>query len=151
MRILLARHGDAVSSSTYSERPLSELGRRQMESVAAQLRQRGVQVDEVLHSDLLRAKESATILAATVCPSHVPLIQPGLRPNDDPIPLAIEVIDRGRTSLLVGHLPFMHLLSGYLVSGKLERGGIEFLTGTIACFEQNGSRWPLVWRVDPEV
>ena len=122
-----------------------------MENVATQLQQRGAEVDEVLHSGLLRATESATILGSTLCPSCEPLIQPGLRPNDDPISLAIEVIARGRSSLLVGHLPFMHLLSGFLISGKLERGGIEFLTGTVACFEKDGTRWSLTWRVDPEI
>jgi len=151
MKILLARHGDAESSSTNPERPLSDLGRRQIESIADQLRSRGERVDEVLHSDLLRAKETAEMLAAVVAPSSVPKNQPGLNPNDDPIPLAVEIADRGCASLLVGHLPFMHLLSGFLVSGRLERGGIEFLPGTVACFERSGERWKLAWRMDPEI
>lgn len=151
MKILLARHGDAVSSSTNPERPLSDLGRKQIENVADQLRSRGERVDEVLHSDHLRSKETAEMLAAVVAPGSVPRHQPGLNPNDDPIGLAIEIGDSGRTSLLVGHLPFMHLLSGYLVSGRLEQGGIEFFPGTVACFERSGEGWKLAWRVDPEI
>jgi broad specificity phosphatase PhoE len=65
-RILLVRHGETDWNAErrwqgHSDRTLNELGRRQAEELAAQLG--GARIDAVYSSDLVRAHETARILA----------------------------------------------------------------------------------------
>jgi phosphohistidine phosphatase SixA len=58
------RHGDAVSALENPQRPLSKEGRRRVEQTARTALQRNIEVSLVYHSGILRAMETAEILAA---------------------------------------------------------------------------------------
>ena len=65
-RIILVRHGETDWNAErrwqgHSDRPLNEAGRRQAEELAARLD--GAPIDAVYSSDLLRAHETARLLA----------------------------------------------------------------------------------------
>ena len=63
MRLLLMRHADA---SNDAPRPLTEVGRQEQRLVSDALRRMGITFDHLLASPLLRARETAEIVAKAV-------------------------------------------------------------------------------------
>lgn len=142
MDIYLLRHGDAVELGTAGvktdfDRPLTPEGKRTIEHVARALRAMCVRVDLVLTSPLIRAKQTADIVARIldvedqlmlaeeliVGVSQRKLINK-LR-GFDPVPGAV---------LLVGHEPYLSRLVSVLVTGQpdalisIKKGGLCKLT-----------------------
>ena len=67
MELYLIRHADALALgergiSEDAERPLSEKGEDQARAAAAALRKRGIELDRLYTSPLLRAHQTADIL-----------------------------------------------------------------------------------------
>jgi phosphohistidine phosphatase len=114
MRLYLVRHGEPVSAETNPARPLSEAGRTEAEKLAALLRDRGVQVAEILHSTKARAAQTAGILRAQLGGAKV-IERPDLTPNDPVEPVAGEVEKAGHDLMIVGHLPFLPALASKLL------------------------------------
>ncbi|HEY5992064.1 MAG TPA: histidine phosphatase family protein, partial [Candidatus Udaeobacter sp.] len=81
----LVRHGDAVPAAENSERPLSPAGLEAVEQIARVARERQVRVSAIYHSGILRAKETAEILAKHLMPPSGVKAIAGLLPEDDPI------------------------------------------------------------------
>src|SRR5437764_12980942 len=84
MEFYLVRHGEAVSENQDPERPLTQAGRQDMEQVARLASARNVQVSVIFHSGILRAKETAEILAAHLHPALGVKQIDSLLPQDDP-------------------------------------------------------------------
>ena len=62
-KVVLVRHGDAVSKLEDPGRPLSELGREHAESTAVWLAGLRLELDELRHSGKERARQTAEIFA----------------------------------------------------------------------------------------
>jgi phosphohistidine phosphatase len=144
--LYLVRHGEASNESSGGDdaRPLSSRGVRQIESLADQARLRGVKPARVLHSGKLRARQTAEIIAAAVGPREVRAIS-GLQPEDDPSSAAELAALSDEDIMLVGHMPFMGVLSGVLLGGD----GLTFSTGTMVCLVRS-SKWKLDWKITGE-
>ena len=69
MNFYLVRHGDAVSAAENAERPLSRIGREQVQCAAREMLERGSEVSRIYHSGMLRAKQTAEILAKAFPPN----------------------------------------------------------------------------------
>ena len=149
MEFYLVRHGEAKAEHEDPERPLSEKGRREVEQVARAAAQRGIQISEILHSDKLRAKETAEILANSLSPwSGIREIK-GLSPEDDPLVIKVELESAKKPLMLVGHLPHLARLASLLITGDSERQVIEFPPAAIACLSQAKGRWEIKWTLAP--
>jgi phosphohistidine phosphatase len=150
IRLYLARHGNAASPAEDPACGLSEGGRAEIQRLAAFIRPLSLNPEEVWHSGKPRALQTANILAGALSGSPPVTEHVGLNPNDSPLDIATEVEAEDRDLLLVGHLPFMSLLSSHL----LARGGppelITFRTGTMVNLERgSGDVWRLNWVVHP--
>src|SRR5512139_3848181 len=64
MRLYILRHGDAIDSSFYQDqdRPLSDLGKRQIQAVAHFFQTAKVKPDLILTSPLVRAQQSCDLI-----------------------------------------------------------------------------------------
>jgi phosphohistidine phosphatase len=149
MNIYLVRHGEAASERTDPERPLTPLGREEVERVARMAAVRNVRVSAIFHSGILRAKQTAEILA-----EHLQLtaaVQPlaGLLPQDDPAIAQAELEAAGSPVMLVGHLPHLNRLAALLVCGDAERAVMEFAPATLACCVNDGTKWTISWTLGP--
>lgn len=145
----LVRHGDAKSELVDPRRPLSDLGKKQVEMVAAAARARGAEVAEVWHSDKLRAEQTAAILARVLGVSVTREVG-GLAPNDDPAIAQAELESAPDRVMLVGHLPHLSRLFSLLVSGDPERQPIEMPAAAMVCLEREAQSWKLGWMLDPD-
>ena len=146
MRCYLVRHGDALSAHVDPERPLSHRGREEVAALARMALGRNVQVGEICHSGICRARETAEILASSLKPSCGVRQIAGLLPDDDPElgKVELELVDE--PVMWVGHLPYMNRLAASLVAGA---PSVEFIPAMMICCAKSGMRWRLEWRLAP--
>lgn len=118
MDLYFLRHADTTDSG---ERPLSQKGRRQAQSVGAWLKKLYVAPDAILCSPLLRARETAEIVGGLIglTPSAETLLSSGTE-LDDIADLLLD-FDREDSVLLVGHEPdFSRAIATLIGGGRIE-------------------------------
>ena len=128
--LLIMRHGDAEPSAVSDEvRRLSARGRSEVQEVGRALVAH-LGIDKIVASPLVRAQETASLVAA--CYSHE--IQRdtcvGLSPNGIPDQLIAEFDEGVGSVLLVTHMPLIAELV-YALSGK--RRAVQ--TAELFCFD----------------
>ena len=147
--IYLMRHADAVSDEVDPARPLSAKGRDQIARVCAALAAaHGFSPSEIWHSPLARAKETAELLAQGLNLSAPLVLTSGLRPNDDPAPIAAVLESHKGDVAVVGHEPHLGVLASMLVHGP-DRGGVfyPFAKAGVLALSREGKRWRAGWLV----
>lgn len=144
MRLLLVRHAIAEEAETFvaaggsdAQRPLTEIGRKKMRKGANRLRSQLGQIDILACSPLLRARETAEIIARAY--GDVPIME---RPELDysyPPEAVLEWLAQSPadTVVAVGHEPQLGLLSGLLLA-DVPRSMIAFRKGGVAHIEFPG-------------
>jgi phosphohistidine phosphatase len=151
MRVYLVQHGEALAEEQDPDRPLSDLGREHTKWVADVAARLGVEVAQIRHSGKTRAEETAEILGRALEPAEGVAAVSGLSPLDDVEPVGDE-LERGADSImLVGHLPFMERMAGYLLTGDAEQPVIDFTNAGIVCLERHEERWQALWILTPEM
>ena len=149
MRLFLMQHGQALPAAEHPDRPLTDQGRCEVETVAALLARGKPRVSRIVHSGKTRARQTADLLANPLTPGQPVEAAAGLDPND-PVDPWIPVID-GWTEdrLLVGHQPFLGKLVSRLVLGE-ERTVVDYRPGTVVCLDPAGAgAWRIVGMLGP--
>ena len=146
MRCYLVRHGDALSAHVDPERPLSDRGRQEVAALGRMALDRNVQVAEICHSEIRRARETAEILARYLKPPGGLRQIEGLLPDDDPELGKAELELADEAVMWVGHLPYMNRLAAALLAGA---PALEFTPATMICCSKSGARWRLEWQLAP--
>ena len=151
MKAYLVRHAQPVNSSVDPSRPLSAEGVREIEKVAEYLAERGDVVPEIIvHSDKTRARQTAEVLALKLEPPGGMREERGLRPGDE-VDGWDAYLAASPGMMIVGHMPFMGLLSCELTKGEVCGWNTEFRTAEVSCFEcSDGGAWELLWHIAPE-
>jgi len=152
--IYLARHGDALSSQQDADRPLSEVGVDGVKRVASLLQNSAMHPSRILHSGVLRARQTADLLADAIAPTVRPEIMEGLHPMDPVKTIALTLRTWSEPVLLVGHNPFMEALTARLLTGHEHGAVIAFEPGTVAALApitQDRSHFALLWHVNPSL
>ncbi len=157
MDIYLLRHasaGDArLNPAKDDERPLDKLGIEQSHNVGRALAAMTVSLDAILSSPLLRAQQTAKIVAEEIGHKEKIVTEPGLHPGG-----SFEEFQNilGRYSnkdaiLVVGHNPSMTEFLNKLLIGESAPEAIEVKKAAIAKVEKNGSEAVLKWCLPPKV
>jgi len=141
------RHGDAVAAIEDPERPLSRSGRQGVENTARAVLERGVKISAIYHSEILRAQETAAIMADFVRPAAGVAFLAGLAPDDDPAIAEAELAGAEAPVLLVSHLPLLSRLAALLVQGDSERPVVEFSPATLVCLCKSPAGWEIDWKI----
>ena len=151
MYLYLIQHGEAKSESEDPNRSLTERGRTETLRVANKARKLGVNPYKILHSEKLRARQTAEIMADILGIKKVEIAQ-GLNPNDNVHPWAKHISKENQDIMIVGHLPFMGRLVSLLLCGNENTGVIHFRYSAIGCLEQKqGNKWSVHWILTPEM
>ncbi len=145
MKLLLVRHAIAEDAETFiaaggtdAQRPLTESGRKKMRKGANRLRSQVRTIDLLISSPLLRARETADMIARAF--GDVPIVE---RPELDyryPPETVLDGLARSSTEgmvVAVGHEPQLSLLTGLLLTGE-PRPLIAFRKGGMALIEFHG-------------
>ncbi len=141
MKLLLVRHAIAEDAEAFimaggsdARRPLTEVGRKKMRKGANRLRSQLGKIDLLASSPLLRARETADIIARAY--GDIPILE---RPELDysyPPEAVVEWLAQcsADTVVAVGHEPQLGLLTGLLLAG-VPRALIAFRKGGMALCE----------------
>ncbi len=150
MRLLLARHGEALEPGIDPLRPLSAAGRQDVERVAAAVAASGVRVARVQHSGKKRAEQTAAIWARHVAPEVTLGVDRDLEPDEDPAPVIARIAAWNEDTLLVGHLPSLPRLATRLLRDGVGTPYVSFRPGTVLILERDAhGAWQQVARHDP--
>jgi phosphohistidine phosphatase len=139
------RHGETVSGMPDWQRVLSDKGRAQSSAMAQRARRHGLSVAWVYHSGILRAQQTAELVAAVLAPEQGVREISGLCPDDDPLILKAQLDVTTQSVLLVSHLPYLSRLAGLMVTGDSERSVIEFAPATLVCLTRHANGWKFDW------
>ena len=152
MRLYLVQHAEAKREEEDPARPLSEKGLADIRKVADFLKPRELKVFKVLHSEKLRAKQTAEALARSISPTWVIEQAGGLAPLDNPSDWAERLKEETEDLMLVGHLPHLGKLAGLLLAGNPMRGVVGFRQGGVVCLERDETgNWSVEWVLIPEI
>ncbi|MBI3005187.1 MAG: phosphohistidine phosphatase SixA [Ignavibacteriales bacterium] len=136
MLIYLLRHGDAAQNPSLHdrERPLTELGQQQAETVADFLKRSHTSINAILCSPLQRAREMAAPVQRHLDIRNFRLSEYLIPGNDVRQLLAQINADSVESVLLVGHEPLLGELTSLLVTTANDLK-VEFKKGTLALIE----------------
>jgi len=131
-KIILVRHGEALSPEIDPRKSLSKEGKKSaLESAKALFGKENPL--EIWHSDKLRAKQTAEIFGQTL---DVRLVQkPFLAPNDDPQGALDEINTFEGSLMIVSHLPFLSNLTSLLLGKNID---ITFGPSAVVILEREG-------------
>ena len=129
MRLYLAHHGDAVGPGVDPRRPLSAVGRAQVDLLAAKAASRGVKPAVVWHSGKLRAKQTAEAYWRACNALAEFSAMRDLQPDDPPEWMRDRLRGETRDVLIAGH--FVHL-------PRLLAALLGDTSGALAPFPQHG-------------
>jgi phosphohistidine phosphatase len=139
--VYLVRHGIAAEQGSDfpndDERPLTAEGMDRFRVQAQGLRALGVSVDRVLTSPLVRAAQTAQILAAEVgCTAPLVAVD-ALRPGGryDALLAALGRLGSDRSVALVGHMPSIGEIAARLIGANVP---LMFKKGAVCCVEIDG-------------
>lgn len=153
MRLYLVQHAESKRKEEDPSRPLSERGWKDIRKMAKYAEEYlHIQVNQIVHSGKLRAKQTAEVLAEHLHPAKGVMAAEDLKPLADPKVWKNRLAETTEDIIIVGHLPHLGKLAGYLLSGDESREVVTFRMGGIACLERDESgRWTVRWMIIPEM
>jgi phosphohistidine phosphatase len=157
MEIYVLRHGIAVERGTPgykkdNDRPLTKEGDEKMHQIAEVMLAMGLKFDLILSSPLVRAEQTAKIVAGEF--DEEVTFTDHLAPDGNTLELIGEINDeKPQCVLLVGHEPDLSRLISLLITGgtdawiELKKGGLCKLTADKLTFGQCAT---LNWLLTPK-
>ncbi|MBN2030946.1 phosphohistidine phosphatase SixA [bacterium] len=152
MNLYLVRHGKPKPEEEDPTRSLSEKGIRDIQKLYSFVSENhDIQVQKIIHSPKLRAKQTADILSNYLRP-HPRLEEvSGLKPLDDPHIWKGHLSEMTEDIILVGHLPHLSELVSLLLNLDKYRDRIGFTAGEMVCLHRDqSSTWSFQWSMKPE-
>lgn len=120
------------------KRALTPGGRRKIRAMAGAIARLNPDFDAILTSPLLRARQTAQPVAKALDSDEKLMQTNALSPWADPKEILEEIEKRSLSRvLLVGHMPHLGQLLGYLLTGQAGTG-VEFKKGALARVEFDG-------------
>ena len=158
MILYVLRHGIAAEASPGGDdrsRALTPRGRMKMRSGALGMRRFGITLDVLLTSPLVRAVETAAIVAevyaGTPMPAELPALAPGVAPAETL--KALRSHARQRHVAIVGHEPGLSALVALLLTGSAEGMALDLKKGGLVAVDIDGvpapGRATLRWVLTP--
>ena len=154
MQVLLVRHADAVdtgSARTDYERWLNDDGRRTMTKVGEALTTMDLRYSRIYTSPLVRAVQTAEILAATQPGFDGPLeVLSALSTEEGSAAQALAPLDLAADDeliVMVSHMPKVGVLAAYL--GQRATAP-SFRTASACLLSVEGGKGRIEWMLDPD-
>ena len=153
MKLWLGRHGEAVDADLATsdfDRVLSGFGRHQVAEMTRWMLLREPAPELILHSPLVRARQTAQTIAAEIREGTVVMEEPLLAPGFQTALLLRRLADSGVSRIVcIGHQPDIGRSLAEMIGG----GRAQVSPGTIAGIEFHGAvtlgAGSLRWLADP--
>ena len=151
MELYLVQHGEAKPESEDPKRSLTDKGKADVELVAKSISRLSVKPSRILHSNKLRAKQTAEIFMQHLMPSNGISEQEGLAPKDDPEIVKQPILQSEEPLMIVGHLPHLSRLASSLILNDPDKEIISFSMAGVFCLIEKDGNWSLSWAILPEL
>jgi phosphohistidine phosphatase len=161
MNLYIVRHAIAVERGTSgyeddSQRPLTDAGAKKMKKIAMGIHQLGIELDVILTSPYVRARDTAKILAERFDMTDRIYFSDNLIPSGNFESLVFEIHEKYDLAniALVGHVPMLSSLISWLTTGDTDaritfkKGGVAYLASD--SLYQDG-RATLEWLLPPSI
>lgn len=150
MALFLVQHGLSLSKEEHPERGLSEAGKEDTSRIADVAKHYAIPVRKIVSSGKKRAKETAAFFQSALKPEAGVETISGINPLDD-VNVYAKTIDSEANVMVVGHLPFMEKLVGYLTTGSEETLVYRFQNSGIVCLDRDDDGWYIKWTLNPNI
>ncbi len=152
MHVYLVQHGAAKTEAEDPQRGLTDEGRRTVERMAEFLAPLALELDRIEHSDKLRARQTAEILAARLRPPGGTKQIHAIGPNDDVELMRARLEKEPQNVMLVGHLPYLSRLASRLLGLPAEWTAVRFqMGGVVRLDREEAQHWVVRWSLMPEL
>ena len=152
LKLYIVQHAEAMKEEEDPVRPLSEKGRRDLDTISNFLEGKDIEVTKIVHSGKLRSKQTAEKLSETIDSSSGIIESDGLSPLDEPDIWVARLEEEKSDIMIVGHLPHLSKLASLLLLGDKHPEAIRFKNGGVICLEKNQeSKWSIQWIVTPDI
>jgi len=152
MHLYLIRHAHALDGNEDTSRPLSAKGRKQARALGRQLRKaKAFEAEEIWHSPLRRAKETAALLAKHLKTKARPVAASGLRPDDPGDSILKKLNGLRHPVAVVGHEPHLSALASLLVAGEAAPPRFVLKKCAALRLDRVEGGWAVRWHVSPEL
>jgi phosphohistidine phosphatase len=152
MHLYLVQHGAAKSETEDPLRGLTDEGRQNVKRIAEFLAPLRLSLERIEHSDKLRARQTAEILAAQLRPVEGIKEIAGLAPNDDVGPMCARLQKESKLLMLVGHLPYLSRLLARLLELRENQAVVQFQMGGVVRLDRGETgQWAVRWALMPEL
>lgn len=152
MKLYLVRHGEAKPEEQDPERPLSDEGLADTKKVSASVKKMKIQVSSIIHSNKLRARQTATVFAEDLDPPEGMKEVDGLEPLADPSIWFKRLAEMEKDIMLIGHLPHLSRLTSHLLCQTEDERMIDFQSSGILCLERDETdHWSINWMIIPNL
>ncbi len=143
MNMYLVQHGEPLTKEENPERPLSEVGRTNVELVARAAAALGIRVDCIYHSEKLRSLQTAERFGEYL---KAPIqFQPGLVGTEPVRPCYRWLTNLDHESVMVvGHLPLLGKITSLLVSGSADDQIVAFRNAGVVNIDDDQLQW-ILW------
>ncbi len=160
MFLYILRHADAQDHFNDHERPLSQKGIQQIESLTKFLSPNLFkELHTIYHSSLVRAQETAELFQINMN-LKIPFKKlDGLEPWGDVKKIATLFTQNTKNCMIVGHNPHLEDLISFLMSGSSMQACIMLKKASMACLEKieetssayPAGLWMLHWLISPKL
>lgn len=157
MRVYVIRHAAAASREEYDsdfDRPLTKKGIATMKLVAARLASAGIRPERIFTSPLIRAVETAEIVAEAL-EEKVPVEECDELATGSAADVVSLLADTGLDEVaVVGHEPQLGEVVALMVAGNTDEI-VDMKKASVACVDFDGSaaagQGVLAWHVIPKI
>ncbi len=153
MALYIVRHAKAVQGYPDELRELLPEGTAQAERVGRRLADAGVTVPRIHHSGLVRARQTAEILAGALGSGIEVEERAGMAPESEPRTIAAWLDAEERAAgnvMVVSHMPFVDRLVSLLLTGDDAANLVDYKLCAVAKLTpREGHGYRLSWLVTP--
>ena len=146
MNLYLVHHGDAVGPDVDPRRPLSNVGRANVDRLADLTAKRGARPVVVWHSGKLRAKQTAESFWRACNALAEFSATKDMQPDDPPQWMRDRLFGETRDILIAGHFPHLPRLRALLVGDGAESDFPAHGVVAVAT-DDDGKTWKELWRL----
>lgn len=139
MKVYLVRHAEPELQKT--DPGLSQYGRQQAFHLAEILQTKNISIPFIYHSEKLRARETAEIIAGFIKPKPLLKEKIGIAPDSNPAIIAAELNTLKKDIMIVSHLPFLPALVCELTKYHQNKTSFEFGLTSCLCLVQKDEYW----------
>lgn len=142
--LYLIRHADAVIGPIDEQRFLSSYGNAQVKALGAFIKKKGIKKpDELWHSTLVRAKQTAIGLCEEIG-WNIPILETeDLKPDDDYSIILKKLKSETRDIAIVGHNPYLECLASRLLKNE----SVVFEKASCLILERISSESLVEWKM----